>query len=101
MPNYASLQDGQSYTREVYSVGRNGRNRAYAGYGKFVRDSRNGDQYQGSRGGYGPQGRGIRSDRTGNVRTNNASMLQNNINMAGVQSGRRRSQATRGTSVRL
>ena len=75
-------------TREVYRIGENGRS-SYAGYARF--DNRG--NFQGTRGGYGTRQagyRGINSDRTGNNRANNRSMVQNAINTAGTRQTNRR-----------
>lgn len=71
-------------TREIYRINENG-TREYAGYARFDNEG----NYLGSRGGYGPQGRGINADRTGNLRSNNASRLQNAINSAGARGAAR------------
>lgn len=75
-------------TREIYRIGNDG-SRTYAGYARF---DDNGN-YQGSFAGYGPQRRGINSNRTGNARTNNTSRLQNAINRAGAATAARRRRA--------
>lgn len=71
-------------TREVYRVGENG-SRSYSGYATFD----NNGNFTGTRGGYGPSSRGQNPNRTGNARTNGASMVQNYIQTAGIR-GRNR-----------
>lgn len=61
----------------------------YAGYAVFGADG----SFQGTRGGYGPQGRGINPDRSGNNRRNNASMVQNRVNSSGARQAARRARA--------
>lgn len=73
-------------TAEIHDVNGN-----YAGYARFDNDG----TFLGTRGGYGPQGRGINPDRTGNLRTNDASLLQNRYNVSGMNQQRRQVNAFR------
>ena len=66
-------------TAEIHDVNGN-----YAGYARFDNDG----NFLGTRGGYGPQGRGINPDRTGNNRSNNASLVQNRIVVSGMNQRR-------------
>lgn len=75
-------------TREVYKINQSTGAKTYAGYAKF---DNNGRMIE-TRGGYGPQRRGIREDRTGNARTNDKSMVQNNVNLAGANGAKRNPQ---------
>lgn len=61
----------------------------YAGYARFDNEG----NFLGTRGGYGPQGRGINPDRSGNNRRNNASLVQNNVNSSGSRQAARRARA--------
>lgn len=67
-------------TAEIHDVNGN-----YAGYARFDSDG----NFLGTRGGYGPQRRGINPDRTGNNRSNDASMLQNRYGVSGMNQRRR------------
>ena len=73
-------------TREVYKIDQKTGKRSYAGYARFDNDGK----FLGTRGGYGPQGRGINADKTGNNERNNASMMQNAIGSAGARTDARR-----------
>lgn len=71
-------------TAEIHDANGN-----YAGYARFDNEG----NFQGTRGGYGPQRRGINPNRTGNARGNNASLVQNNISVSGANIRRRQRRA--------
>lgn len=68
-------------TAEIHDANGN-----YSGYARFD----NNGAFQGTRGGYGPSGRGENPGRTGNNRNNGASRVQNQINVAAANATRRR-----------
>lgn len=71
-------------SREIHDVDGN-----YAGYASFDNDGK----FLGTRGGYGPRRRGIRPDRTGNNRNNDASRLQNKYVTGGMNQIRNKKRA--------
>lgn len=77
MANYVS--------REVYKINQSTGAKTYAGYARFDLNGK----YLGSKGGYGPRKQGINPDSTGNKKTNNASMVQNTVRVAGASGAKR------------